>query len=78
MSKRIRLSISPEDKQETDWSKCFLCQVDKDEVLKCPQNPTESLKSGYKTLSNNIPEFFQINEMPMPIDVRRIDDGEWQ
>ena len=34
------------------------------------------MKSGYKTLSSNIPEFFQINEMPMPIDVRRIDDGD--
>jgi hypothetical protein len=76
MSKRIRLSISPEEKQETDWLKWFLCQVDKDEVLKYPQNPTESLKSGHKTLSNNIPVFFQINEMPMPIDVRRIDDGD--
>ena len=52
MSKRIRLSISPEEKQETDWLKWFLCQVDKDEVLKYPQNPTESLKSGHKTLSN--------------------------
>ena len=29
-----------------------------------------------KTLSNNIRVFFQINEMPIPIDVRRIDDGE--
>jgi len=56
----------------------ILCQVDKDEVLKFPPNPTESLQSGYKTISNNIPEFFQINEMPMPIGVRRIDDGEWQ
>jgi hypothetical protein len=50
--------------------KWFLCQIDKDEVLKYPQNPTESLKSGHKTLSNNIPVFFQINEMPIPIDVR--------
>jgi hypothetical protein len=40
MSKRIRLSISPEEKQETDWLKWFLCQVDKDEVLKYPQNPS--------------------------------------
>jgi hypothetical protein len=34
------------------------------------------LKSGHKTLSNNIPVFFQINEMPIPIDVRRIDDDD--
>jgi hypothetical protein len=67
MSNRIRLSISP---------MCFFCQLDKYEVPKCPQNPTESLKFGYKTLSNNIPEFFHISEMPMPIDVRRIDNGD--
>jgi hypothetical protein len=34
------------------------------------------LKYGYTTLSNNIPVFFQINEMPMLIDIRRIDDGD--
>jgi hypothetical protein len=55
---------------------CIFCQLDKDEVLKCSQYPTECLKSGYKTHSNNIPEFFQINEMSMPIDVCRIDNGD--
>ena len=54
----------------------FFSQLDKDEVPKCPQNPTESLKSGYKTLSNNIPDFFQINEMHMPIEVRHINNGD--
>jgi hypothetical protein len=26
MSKRIRLSLSAQEKQSTDWSKCFICQ----------------------------------------------------
>lgn len=33
-------------------------------------------KSGYKTLSKNIPEFAKINEMPIPLDIRRVDEGD--
>ena len=29
-------------------------------------------KSGYRALSKNIPEFAKINEMPIPLDIRRI------
>ena len=77
MSKRIRLSIAPSEKCNTDWSKCFLCQDDKPEALKSPLNPSESsTKSGYKSLSTNIPEFFKTNEMPLPLNIRRINDGD--
>jgi hypothetical protein len=33
-------------------------------------------KSGYRTLSKNIPEFAKINEMSIPLDIRRIDEGD--
>ena len=33
-------------------------------------------KSGYRTFSKNISEFAKINEMPIPLDIRRIDDGD--
>lgn len=33
-------------------------------------------KSGYKTQSKNIPEFAKINEMPIPLDIRRVDEGD--
>jgi hypothetical protein len=33
-------------------------------------------KSGYRTLSKNISEFAMINEMPIPLDIRRIDEGD--
>ena len=33
-------------------------------------------KSGYRALSKNIPEFAKINEMPIPLDIRRIDEGD--
>jgi hypothetical protein len=28
-------------------------------------------KSGYRTFSKNISEFVKINEMPIPLDIRR-------
>jgi hypothetical protein len=33
-------------------------------------------KSGYRTFSENISEFAKINEMPIPLDIRRIDEGD--
>jgi hypothetical protein len=33
-------------------------------------------KSGYRTFSKNISEFAKINEMPIPLDIRRIDEGD--
>lgn len=77
MSERIRLSLSAQEKQSTDWSKCFICQEDKFEALKSPPKKTNLAKSGYKTLSKNIPEFAKINEMPIPLDIRRVDEGGW-
>lgn len=76
MSKRFRLSLSAQEKQSTNWSKCFICQEDKFEALKSPPKKKNNLaKSGYKTLSKNIPEFAKINEMPIPLDIRRVDEG---
>ena len=76
MSKRIRLSISPDEEFETDWSKCFLCQADTNEALVLPENKKNSKTgSGYTSLAKNIPEFHTMNEMPIAIDIRRIDDG---
>lgn len=76
MSKRIRLSLSAQEKQSTDRSKCFICQEDKFEALKSPPKKTNLAKSGYKTLSKNISEFAKINEMPIPLDIRRLDEGD--
>ena len=75
MSKIIRLSLSAQDKQSTDWSKCFICQEDKHEALKSPPMKIDLAKSGYRTLSKNISEFAKINEMPI-YDIRRIDKGD--
>jgi hypothetical protein len=76
MSKRIRLSLSAQEKQSTNWSKCFICQEDKHEALKSPPMKIDLAKSGYRTLSKNIPEFAKINEMPIHLDIRRIAEGD--
>jgi hypothetical protein len=38
------------------WWKCFICQEDKHEALKSPPIKIDLVKSGYRTLSKNIPE----------------------
>ncbi len=76
MSKRIRLSLAAQEKQVTDWSKCFICQEDKIETLVSPSSRRNLTRSGYETLSKNIPEFSKINDMPIPLDIRRLDEGD--
>ena len=41
-----------------------------------PTDPSDKIKSGYTLLAKNIPEFKRLNEMPVPLDIRRIDDGQ--
>ena len=68
MAKRIRLSASPTDSWETDWTKCCLCQEDTVEPLK-------SSDEGYRMLGKNIPLFHEANALPIPLDIRRLDNG---
>lgn len=75
MSKRIRLSLSAQEKQSTNWSKCFICQEDKFEALKSPKKKKQFGKIRIQNPVKNIPEFAKINEMPIPLDIRRVDEG---
>ncbi|CAC5378591.1 unnamed protein product [Mytilus coruscus] len=68
MAKRIRLSSVSTDSWETDWSKCCLCQEDTVETLKLTAD-------GYKMLATNIPKFHETNSLPIPLDVRRFNNG---
>lgn len=54
---------------QTDWSKCCLCQQDKNESLMSPKsNPALRSDDGYSQLAKNIPRFQSLNQMPMNID----------
>ena len=68
MAKRIRLSSVSTDSWETDWTKCCLCQEDTVETLKLNAD-------GYKMLAINIPKFHEMNSLPIPLDVRRFNNG---
>lgn len=68
MAKRIRLSTVSTDSWETDWFKCCLCQEDTGE-------PLSASKEGFKMLANNVPKFNELNSLPIPLDIRRLDEG---
>ena len=60
----------------TDWTKCALCQKVTSENLQCP---AKSLRNdngvGYNTLAENIKRFNEINQLPIDIDICRLDEG---
>ena len=62
---------------ETDWNKCCLCQIDKDEDLKSPTTryETDRDNDGYVMLARNIPLFNGIHQMPIKLDPNRLDQG---
>lgn len=61
---------------QTDWSKCCLCQQDKNESLMSPKsNPALRSDDGYSQLAKIIPRFQSLNQMPMNFDPVRLDDG---
>lgn len=63
---------------KTDWEKCILCQEATSEHLQCPAESKRSDVStgrGYFTLSLNIVRFGELDELPMPIDLGRLDEG---
>jgi hypothetical protein len=68
MAKRIRLSSVSTDSWDTDWFKCCLCQGDTIESL-------ISSAEGYQMLAKHIPLCNEVNALPIPMDIRRFDDG---
>jgi hypothetical protein len=69
---------SKEAPVKTDWSKCLLCQAVTPEPLQCPAESKRcdvGAGQGYSTLSSNIVRFSELHELPMPIDLARLDEG---
>ena len=66
-------------RQQTDWSKCCLCQVDKrDETLISPLSSFQRKQdyAGYEKIAKNVPLFYALNDMPIPFNPARLDEGE--
>ena len=62
----------------TDWNKCCLCQSEKGEALKSPpiRYETSEDQDGYSMIARNVPLFKEINQMPIIIDPKRLDEGK--
>ena len=63
---------------QTDWSKCCLCQIERDEDLKSPLARCKSGDDGdgYTMIARNVPLFKAINQMPIILEPGRLDQGE--
>ena len=62
----------------TDWQKCCLCQTVKGEELKSPPSRYEVTedRDGYAMIARNVPLFKEINQLPIILDPKRLDDGD--
>ena len=56
-----------ESQSQTDWNKCFLCQVDNGEALICPANNNNESICGYSTIVKNLLEFDRIGTIPLDV-----------
>lgn len=62
--------------KETEWNKCFICQEDKSEVLRCPADSKREEKgTGYKTISDLLVRFSNAGCLPRTINLARLDDA---
>ncbi len=83
MAKRHTLVATPPSKhlrisKPTNWDLCALCQVDTGTALQCPANNNMSAPNvdGYVSLTSNLIEFAELGEIPMNIDIARLNDGD--
>lgn len=63
----------------TDWSKCVLCQETTTEPLQYPGNTRRDdidIGTGYHTLASNILRFHELESLPIPIDISKLDEGD--
>ena len=61
---------------QTNWTKCCLCQTDKNECVIFPtSNLSKKAEDGYTLLGKNIPQVHAVNQFPIKLDPRRLDDG---
>ncbi|CAC5388314.1 unnamed protein product [Mytilus coruscus] len=52
------------------------CQTDIEETLQCPSSAKQSdTSAGYKTLSENLEQFNEINCLPTSLDLNQLNDG---
>ena len=71
MSKKLRLAphACPAPVQPTDWDICALCQASDGTLI----NPSAT---GYASLATHLSSLCELNDLPVNINVSRLDDGD--
>jgi len=71
MSKRLKLAprACATSVQPTNWDICALCQEHGGTLI----NPSAT---GYSSLATNLSAFYELNKVPLNINVSRLDDGD--
>ena len=69
-------STTSQNKIETNWDLCVICQEDIAEELTCPlQSKRTDVGSGYTSLSQNLLKFGELGQLPRTLQLQRIDEG---
>ncbi len=78
MLKKIKLIPADSETriQPTDWTKCVVCQEDKNEsLIDSSHGINTSQPKGYHTLAEGIAALHRIDSLPLGINITRLDDG---
>lgn len=67
------LSVEP-----NNWSKCAICQQNKDEALQCPAESKRQIDfgAGYRTLAENINRLIELDCLPDAVNPSKLDEGD--
>ena len=76
LKKSYKLIEQCSSRKGTDWDKCCLYQKTTKESLQCPaklKHHEIRVGQGYSTSCTNILHFSESNELPMSVDLERLD-----
>ena len=84
MSSKVRFVSPPQIIQpapalvETDWTKCVICQEDKNEKLLCPADSKKkcNVGAGYVSLAEDLTAFGNAGCLSKHFDILRVNDGD--
>ena len=63
-------------RRKTNWAKCCLCQENKSEELISPPTRYTLEQGGYSIICKKLQTILSINQMPIKLDLARLDEGE--
>ena len=68
--------VQPKKAPDVDWSKCFICQEDSADILRCPLNSKScNVQESYTSLVQRIRKYKYFKELPSQMDLESLEDG---